>query len=210
MKIIIDNSNLFAGGGIQVAISFLNDLNNMKLMHEFHIIQSSNSSKQVDKTVFSSNFYFYDLSEIDLTIRKRVKEVKSIENSIKPNAIFTVFGPSYHKSKFPKIVGFAIPYLIYKKSPFFSQISFKEKIYYKLLSIFKKYFFVKNSDTLIFESDESREIFIRSCNKNIESFTVNNTLNEIFLKNEKWANFSFEPKSKLNILCLNLQNRIGQ
>ena len=26
MKILIDNSNLFAGGGIQVATSFLNDL----------------------------------------------------------------------------------------------------------------------------------------------------------------------------------------
>jgi hypothetical protein len=27
MRILIDNSNLFAGGGIQVAVSLLNDLN---------------------------------------------------------------------------------------------------------------------------------------------------------------------------------------
>ena len=45
MKIIVDNSNLFAGGGIQVATSFLNDLNSMKLMHELHFIQSLNTNK---------------------------------------------------------------------------------------------------------------------------------------------------------------------
>lgn len=203
MKIIIDNSNLFVGGGIQVATSFLSDLNNLKLDYEFYVIQSPNSSKQIDKTVFSSNFFFYDLKEFDFSsIKKRIKKVKSIENSIKPNAIFTVFGPSYHKSNFPKIVGFAIPYLIYRDSPFFSKISIKERIYYKLLGVFKRYSFINNSDVLIFESEESRKIFMNSTYKKIQSFTVNNTLNEVFLNKEKWKDFSFETQSKLNILCL--------
>jgi glycosyltransferase involved in cell wall biosynthesis len=202
MKIIIDNSNLFVGGGIQVATSFLNDLNNMNLEHKFYVIQSYISSKQIDKSIFSPNFHFYDLKEIDIPIIRRMKHVKSLENSIKPDVIFTVFGPSYHQSNFPKVVGFAIPFLIYKNSPFFNQISFRSKVYYKLLGIFKSYFFIKNSDVLIFESDESRKIFMNLVNKKIHSFTVNNTLNEVFLNNKKWKNFSFKKQSKLNILCL--------
>ena len=46
MKLIIDNSNLFAGGGLQVAASFLRDLKKkMNLSDEFHIIQSLKCNK---------------------------------------------------------------------------------------------------------------------------------------------------------------------
>lgn len=202
MKIIIDNSSLRNGGGIQVATSFLNDLNNLKLEYEFHVIQSFSASKQIDKSSFPSNFYFYDLKEIHSSIIRRVKKVKSLEMLIYPDVIFTVFGPSYHKSNFPKVVGFAIPYLIYTKSPFFSQISLKEKVYFKLLGFFKKFFFMKNSNALIFETEDSRKIFMNSVKKELDSFTVNNTLNEVFLNSEKWSEFSLDSSSKLNILSL--------
>jgi glycosyltransferase involved in cell wall biosynthesis len=202
VKVIIDNSNLFAGGGIQVATSLIHDLNSLKLSHDFHIIQSPHSSKQIDKTVFSSNFHFYDLKEFYKSIICRAKQVRSLENSIKPNVIFTVFGPSYHKSKFPKIVGFAIPYLIYKNSPFFSEITIKEKVYYKLLGAIKRYFFIKNSDVLIFETEDARKIFMNSVQTGLKSFTVNNTLNEVFLNTDNWKDISLKTSSKFNILCL--------
>ena len=115
MKIIIDSSNLFAGGGVQVATSFLNDLNKINLDHEFHVLQSHGLKKQIDKSIFSSNFIFYELKANHSSILKRIKEVKLIESTLNPDVIFTVFGPSYHKSSCPKVVGFAIPHLIYKK-----------------------------------------------------------------------------------------------
>lgn len=201
MKIIIDNSNLFAGGGIQVATSFLNDLNALQLNHEFHVVQSPSSSKQVDKSVFSDNFVFYDLQT--RSVSKRIKNLKACEKSIQPDVIFTTFGPSYHKSKYPKIVGFAIPHLIYKDSPFFSQMPQKDRFKNGMTNVYKKYFFLKNSDALIFETDESREVFMSSANKkNIQSFTVNNTLNEIFLKKEKWVDFPLQDDGEIKILCL--------
>ena len=202
MKIIIDNSNLFAGGGIQVATSFLNDLNHMKSTHEFHVVQSYNSSKQIDQSAFSSNFTFYDLKANHFSILRRIKEVRSIERSVKPSAVFTTFGPSYYKSNCPKVVGFARGHLIYKKSPFFKRLSTKDRIKNEIINIYKKYFFIKNSDVLIFESDESREVFMKSTNKNIKSYTVNNTLNEIFLNREKWMDLPLITNSSLNILCL--------
>ncbi|MDV3583331.1 hypothetical protein CMU85_17665 [Elizabethkingia anophelis] len=120
MKLIIDNSNLFAGGGLQVAASFLRDLKKMNLSDEFHIIQSLNAIKVIENEQFPDNFTFYNLGKSEEKSKsKRIRSVKRIESIVNPDCIFTLFGPSYHKSKYPKLVGFAIPYIIYQNSPFF-------------------------------------------------------------------------------------------
>ena len=203
MKILIDCSNLRVGGGIQVAISFLEDLNELNLLHTFFVIQSYNTFKQIDKGMFRDNFIFFDLLESStISISKRRNKVIEIERKIKPDIGFTVFGPSYHKSKFPKIVGFAIPFIIYSNSPFFSKISLKDRLKYKFLSIIKSYFFKKNSDVLIFETDDSHNIFLRKNRKKTEAYTVNNTLNTIFAKPSRWTNKLIIEKTNLDILCL--------
>ncbi|MBA5794009.1 glycosyltransferase [Flavobacterium sp. xlx-214] len=205
MKIIIDHSNLIVGGGIQVGTSFLYDLLKLNLSNSYYVIQSPNSSTAINKQDFPDNFVFIDMSEaINSSIYKRNKEVKRIENKIVPDVIFTTFGPSYHKSKFPKIVGFAIPYLIYPDSPFFDKISFVEKLKYKFLGLIKKRNFLRNSDALIFETEDARSIFMKSSRKSLRSFTVSNTINEIFLDKSRWLSFQLPVTEKNNfkILCL--------
>ena len=203
MKLIIDNSNLFAGGGLQVAVSFLRDLKKMNLSIEFHIIQSLNAIKVIENEQFPDNFTFYNLGKSEEKSKsQRIKSVKKIENIISPDCIFTLFGPSYHKSKFPKLVGFAIPYIIYNNSPFFKKISIKENIYYKLLSILKVYSFKKYSDGLVFETENARKIFTVKENFNKNSFTVGNTLNEIFFQHNQWVDFENLVTSSCNILFL--------
>lgn len=203
MKILIDNSNLFAGGGIQVANSFINDLKEINESNNiYHIIQSPNSAKSIDKNKFSKNFIFYDLDDETTKYKtKRIKKVKEIENKISPNSIFVTFGPSYHKSSFPKIVGFAIPYIIYSDSPFFEKISFIEKLKYKGLDILKRKMFIKNSDVLIFETDNSRKIFLQKTKYINPTYTVGNTLNSIFNRKEDWKEILIQ-KTDLNILFL--------
>ncbi|MDM1466513.1 glycosyltransferase family 4 protein [Myroides odoratimimus] len=202
MRILIDNSNLFAGGGIQVATSFIIDLQFIKDNNEYHVIQSENSSKQIDTSLFDERFVFYSLSkECNTSIRSRSNEVKNIENLIKPNVIFTVFGPSYHKSNFPKVVGFAIPHIIYPKSPFFSTLTWLGKKKIELISMIKSYFFKKNSDALIFESDDGREVYSRRIGNTVPCYTVSNTVNTIFLSPELWAEISI-TKSEFDILYL--------
>ena len=142
MKLLLDNSNLFAGGGLQVAFSFLNDLKKMPVKHHYHVVQSVKCAATFDCTAFPENFTFYTLTAVEEhSKRKRINKVRSLENKIQPDCIFTLFGPSYHKSNFPKIVGFAIPYIIYPESPFFKKLSLKDKVYYKLLTVLKTYCF---------------------------------------------------------------------
>ncbi|TDD77013.1 glycosyltransferase [Flavobacterium caseinilyticum] len=203
MKVLIDNSNLFAGGGLQVSFSFLRDLRRLQLAWEWHIVQSVKCAENFDESTFPSNFTFYNLRKAEeISKRKRISSVKYLENNIQPDCIFTLFGPSYHKSKFPKIVGFALPYILYPDSPFFKQIGFKEKIYYKLLSILKTYSFKKYSDTLIFETEDAKTIFTNKANYTKDSFVVGNTLNEIFFAKEKFIELKITDSTSLNILFL--------
>ncbi|WP_394660357.1 glycosyltransferase family 4 protein [uncultured Chryseobacterium sp.] len=203
MKLIIDNSNLFAGGGLQVAASFLRDLKKMNCTDDFHVIQSVNCASTIGNESFPGNFTFYNLDRSEERFKaKRIKSVKKIEDAVKPDCIFTLFGPSYHKSRFPKVVGFAIPYIIYSESPFFKQISFKEKLYYKFLSVIKTYSFKKYSDTLIFETENARKIFTEKEHFRKDSFSIGNTLNEIFFKPDHWVDFENLPSGPCNILFL--------
>ncbi|MFC4688700.1 glycosyltransferase [Epilithonimonas pallida] len=202
MKILIDCSNLRAGGGIQVAISFINDLNKLNLDYHFLVVLSP-QMENFFTGKFGENFSFQNLNSNNHdNIFKRSKELKKIEEKFSPDIIFTVFGPSYHKSNFPKIVGFAIPHLIYYNSPYIKNLSITGKIKNKILMTFKKKFFIKNSDALIFETEDARTTFINKFANNKKSYVVGNTLNEIFTRKEDWKFKNFNFKSDINILYL--------
>ena len=202
MRILIDNSNLFAGGGIQVATSFLNDLKTFNNEHLYWVLQSPHSAKTIDTASFPKNFVFYDIPEKIYTAKlKRSKFVKNLEEEIKPNVIFTTFGPSYHKSNFPKIVGFAFGQMLYTNSPFYKQLSLLQQLKYKLLIFLKKKAFINNADALVFETENARLIFKQKTEYKKDTFTVHNTLNAVFSKREEWQTLPIE-KNQLDILCL--------
>ena len=202
MRILIDNSNLFAGGGIQVATSLLNDLKTFNKEHLFWVLQSPHSAKTIDTATFSKNFVFYDIPEKIYTAKlKRSNFVKKLEEEINPNVIFTTFGPSYHKSNFPKVVGFAFGQMLYTSSPFYNQLSFLQQLKYKLLIFLKKKAFINNADALVFETENARLIFKQKTGYKKKTFTVHNTLNAVFSKREEWQTLPIE-KTQLDILCL--------
>lgn len=201
MRILIDNSNLFAGGGIQVSTSFLKDVDTLSTGHEFFVVQSPNAAKQINQSDFSNNFTFFDIPEnIHKSIIKRSTFVKNIEKQIDPNIIFTVFGPSYHRSKSIKVVGFAIPHLIYQDSPYFKQLRLLDKVKNFFVSKIKKFAFKRNSNVLVLESEVARQRFMSFFNK--PTYVVSNTLNEVFLNTESWKPYKLPSNNTFKILCL--------
>ncbi|REC40421.1 glycosyltransferase [Chryseobacterium sp. 5_R23647] len=201
MKILIDNSNLYAGGGIQVATSFLYDLCSIENENQYHVVQSFNSGKQINKLDFDKRFKFYDLTSKNSSILKRRRFLKKIESKIEPNVIFTVFGPSYHKSKFPKVVGFALGQVLYPQSHYFKKISRLSKLKVKLTSYLKSYFFKKHSDVLIYESDDANKIYSNITKNKTVGYTVSNTVNSVFYNSNDWIEINL-IKSKYDILYL--------
>jgi glycosyltransferase involved in cell wall biosynthesis len=203
LKIIVDCSNLRVGGGIQVALSFFNDLVKINIKDEIIVFMSPEIAPALNRMSFPNNFLLINLSpDIYCNIFVRGLKLFKLENEIKPEVIFTVFGPSYHKSRFPKVVGFAIPYIIYTDSPFFLKLSLIKKIKYKVLAITKLFFFRINSDALIFETNDARLALMGKIGNKINMYTVGNTLNSIFNDPDKWTDNINIIKSEMDIFCL--------
>lgn len=117
MHLLINISNNLAGGGLQVALSFLNECKKIKdNFYSVAILEKNCHLIKYEK--FPENFKFYIISYKYLFDIKW--KMKSIERTIKPDVVFTVFGPSYWTPIAPHIMGYAIPHYIYPESPFYN------------------------------------------------------------------------------------------
>ena len=205
MNILIDCSSIQVGGGMQVAQSFFYDL----LFHNtreniYNILLSPQIEESIDKTLFNENFHFHTLEKrfYSNPIRRALK-LKSFEVEVKPEIVFCLFGPSFYKSKVPKIVGYAIPHYIYTESPYFSTLTILERIKAHLYRFTRTYLFNKNSDILVFETEDAREKYCTKYNFPCQKTeVVSNTINQVFLSESKWENVSLKGIREHTILCL--------
>jgi glycosyltransferase involved in cell wall biosynthesis len=202
MNILINCSNIKIGGGIQVAHSFIHELLENK-KHSFVIILSTILEGQIDKKKFSANFTFftYDINASPKnTIFSENSFLEKIVRTYEINKVFTVFGPAYWKPSVPHICGYAKPQYIYKNSPFFQIISFKNKLLLKLKEFFQMYDFKYNSDILITENPDVSARISKRLNKKV--YTVTNNYNQVFDRPENWIFFNLPQFSGDYILTI--------
>lgn len=187
MNILINASNLTKGGGLQVAHSFINELK-FYLMYNFTIVVSNELNEQIKKSEFPENFIFVVYS-LRPSFFKAIFGcdifLNNLEAQIKPDRVFTVFGPGYWKPKTKHIVGFAKPQYIYKESPFFQSLSIRDKYLLVLKKMLHLYNFKITSNVLITEtSDVTSKVQFLFPSKKV--FTVSNNYNQIFDNAEDW------------------------
>jgi len=135
MKLLINTSNLYIGGGLQVALSFINELKDLNTYNEYYVLLSQATNKQIDQKKFTDNFYFYLIEKSPASLKTRKKiiaKLNSLEDHIKPDIIFSVFGPSYWKPKAKHVMGFAVPWVLQKDSVAYSELNFLKRIKMRL------------------------------------------------------------------------------
>lgn len=124
MNFIINTTNLQSGGALQVASSLLEEWNKNST-HEFHVFLSPQLSAVLEQSRFGQNFQFYAFKSnptknIKSLIENKSK-LKTLEQRINPNAVFTVFGPALWIPKKTHLVGFANGYYLFDDSNFIQQ-----------------------------------------------------------------------------------------
>ena len=147
MKLLINGSNLRGGGGVQAAISFILETRKFP-ENQYCILASEKLYNEIKDERFDNNYSIHRISILDINpVRKFsvLRTIKVIAKEFNPNCVFTPFGPSYWTPRVPHLVGFALGHLIYPESPYFSTISLKEKMYWKVISKLKKIFLKRNS-----------------------------------------------------------------
>jgi len=189
MRILVNCSNIKKGGGIQVALSFIEQVYAIR-GHEWHIILSNTLVNNIElvKEANKQNIstYHYTINpNIFSSITGLNKKLNEIEKRINPDAVFTIFGPSYWRPKKITFMWIRKPQYISPNSPYFDIISRKRKLKLQLKKNFHLYDFKKFNNALVSESEfVSDRLKIIFPNKPV--FTVSNTHHQFYLKPEKW------------------------
>ena len=205
MRILINTATTNKGGGIQVAISFIEECKEL-YEHEYFVVLGENISKLIHKDSFTENFTFYEAP-----FRPATKVfswsshnffLKKIEKEWKPDVVFTTTGPSYWRPKVKHVIGYNLPHYIYSDSPYFQIISFKRKLWWKSMKIYAKYILKRDADALVVQTDDLRERVKKLLSKK-SVFTVSNTISEHYLSPKKVAKkLPVKAKNKFRLLTL--------
>lgn len=208
MKLVINASNLVSSGGLQVGRSFIYEC--LKYPNnEYFVWMCPRLSQQVETTAFPSNFHFLNVEAIPAILgkgRSVLNMLRKKEREIKPDCVFTVFGPTYWTPQAPHCMGFAMPHYVYEDSPFFKLISWKENWEWKLRGLVKMFFLKRNARFFHTETNDVRQrlaIRLRISANNI--FTVQNTFSSVydsFVANESKTNVLPPAPNSFRLVCI--------
>ena len=166
MNIIVNCINLNKGGGVQVALSLLEEFK-CYLDIKFIVFYSKSLENKIEKDNYPPNFSFIYFPHSPDFLPKRyqtLKTLRKLEKSISPNFVFTIFGPAYWHPKAPHLTGYAIPHFIYPESPFWSTAGLEERLKFYLLKRIKIRFFKNDGEYFHTETEDAKDRLCRFFN----------------------------------------------
>lgn len=177
MRILIDSSIVSKGGGVQVALSFIE---NISIDPGFEVICVVNP--EIDKqlsTLAKKKIKHYYIESIEPSYKKfsQGKRISLIEQKHKPDLVFVVFGPAYWKPNAKTLQGFALGKMLYEKE---LNVDLKEKI----LNFVKKKIFQWSHSYLLVETELVKNRLTNCLGYSQEKiFVIGNSYSPNFKKN---------------------------
>jgi len=188
MKIVINTSNLYQGGGLQVALSFINELKSMDKKHDYHLFLSQALNNQINQASFAENFIFYLLEATPAKLQNRkkiVQELDNLEKSIQPNIVFSIFGPSYWKPQSKHLMGFANGWVLQKDSVAYDALDFLPRMRMRLWVEYLEYYVKRDASYYILETKDAKKRFVNNLHIDKENvFVVGNSYSSVFTREE--------------------------
>ena len=193
-RIYINLSNISKGGGIQVAMSFVDHVVNSKINHKFYFLFSKRLLNEINNSHLAP--YLSKLSYC--TVSKYI--MFFYFSILQPKKIFTLFGPLYAVKLLSGrdwICGFAQAWILFPKNKVYKELNKITQLRFKIIYLIQKVFFF-NSNTLIVEhegiKDKLQEVF-----KSKKIVVAKNCLNQIFLNPKSWRPIEIPKNNKLKI-----------
>ncbi len=185
MRILVNCSTLKKGGVLQVGHSLVSELMHRN-DHDYYFILSSLLRKDFPEISDNERFITYDVKPtVILSFTGREKGLDAIQERIKPDVVFTVFGPSYWKPRCPHLCGFAKPVYIYPDSPFIQRMPVFRRLRIYILRQLHMHDFKKFNQALVVETSDAAER-LRPLLPSKQVYVVSNTYNQIFDTTEQW------------------------
>jgi glycosyltransferase involved in cell wall biosynthesis len=187
VRLIINGSSIYKGGAEQVALSFIHECQKYP-EHEYHVVIRANLADQIEQDEFPGNFKFYLIDKRPASspfqFIKVMRWLNRLEKSIQPDCVISTGGHGYWRPKVPIAGGFNIPHYIYPESPYFSSISFKKRLFWKVKRKVHLYFF-NRLDAIFVQTDDVKERLSKVLSSGAPIYKVSNTVNSCFLSEQK-------------------------
>lgn len=182
MKLIINTASADRGGSIQVALSFLEECKGIT-EHQYFVFLSPNLNKQVDTTSFPENFRFYKMDQRPssrvFSMRPMSRLFSKLESEIQPDCVFTTSGPAYWRPRAPHLIGYNLPHYIYRDSPFWQRVNFRDRLSFNLKGLLIRWFFRRDGDAYVVQTDDVNERLEHFLGK-VGAHTVSNTCSSVY------------------------------
>ncbi|MBW3168694.1 glycosyltransferase [Qipengyuania flava] len=194
--ILINASNLHAGGGVQVATSIVDELSRRDGQQNISLVLSNPvmaACKKIDMNLRG----FRHVETLD--VRGFESRNATLERLFgEADVVFTVFGPLYTMTRPKKsVVGFAQPWIIYPGSDAHRKLPFAERMKVRARYFLQKLAFRRNSDLLVVEADHVSKR-LKAILPSTPSVVVPNALNAVFRRAIEGLPDETGAKSELN------------
>ncbi|WP_180008008.1 glycosyltransferase [Acinetobacter sp. YH16057] len=146
IKLLIDASITSVGGGLQVALAFIE---NIAKDPEFEVICIVNPQidQQLSAVTKTKLKHYYVESTVSMPFKfLQGFKISKIEKKHKPDFVFVVFGPAYWKPRAPTLQGFALGKMLYQKE-------LKVALFEKILNFIKAKLFLMCDSFLVVETE---------------------------------------------------------
>lgn len=186
MKVVINATNLHVGGGVQVAVSVIDELSRFDaISSRVDILVSEKIDSELTQIGCVKSRYrsfqvynSYGISCLWSGLRQQLKRY---------DVVLTIFGPLY-QCRMPKIsiVGFAQAWIIYPENEVQSALSIFQKIKARVKFKLQEAFF-RRSSAVVVELAHVRDMLIRRGIKSGEKvFLAHNCISRIYYEPEFW------------------------
>lgn len=189
MKLIINCTNLNVGGGLQVAVSFLNEIRQLDGgADEFYIFLSKEVNDLIDSGGYGDNFFCYKFKESPARLTTRGKVVRLMnrwETKIQPNVVFSIFGPSCWRPKSPHLMGVAVGWCYNFDSIAWKLLSVLASIRMRAKVVYRNHYLRRDADTYVVETPQVKENFRRYVGVSEEIIdVVSNTVSARYMQGD--------------------------
>lgn len=204
MRILLNGTTLVKGGALQACVAFI------KSSIQYHY--SNNEiyyviSKEIKNELTTSSYekiakqvYVFDESPARNVASR--KELLKLESSIKPDVIFTFFGPAYVSFHSTHVCGVADGWVTHSNSSAFRKIGSVFGVIRTLLLLFYKAYWYRKADTWVVEAECAKVGMIERlrCNQELIYIVPNGCAGHYLLEDEI-TQFP-DNNDKLRVLCL--------
>ncbi len=204
MNILVNASNLRAGGGLQVADSVCRELHKYP-QHEFTVVlpsQLDSCAKEIERASNISVVRYNLPLNARILLTGRDKTMDSLVESKNIRAVISIFGPTRWTPRRLHLCGIAMPHIVLTDSPFWKRLSTTALIKAKIRNRLMLNDFRRCSKLFYTENEYISERF-RTRLPGAEVVTITNNYNQIFDHPEAWDDkIVFPPFEGLTLLTV--------